>query len=126
VNRARIRLLALALIGLTLTGLLPTHAAPRPPRAEAPVTHELDGVEGDDACGLLSDGEILEASGADSVISRTPGPLAVGTAGCHWQLDIPNSFDIPGDLWLDVQPSGFRAMFDLMNSGGEDYLSFVV
>jgi hypothetical protein len=110
-------LFAVVLAGLLVATALPVVASRRPSTEPRATVNHLEGVEGSDACGLLSDNEILRASGADSVSNRTPGPLGIGSAGCYWQLESTAWPYGPGELWVDVQPSGGRAMFDLMAQG---------
>jgi hypothetical protein len=84
----------------------PGGSAPRAASAELPE------VTGDDACVLLSDEEVLLATGATSVLSRTPGSQAMQPAGCTWQLEPAEPGSDAWTLNLGVALEGGRQPFD--------------
>ena len=108
------RLLVLGLALVLVAAAQPMSAGPRTPLPRRiAVLDQLAGVEGDDACGLLSDEEILAATGAASVVSRQPGPQSVMPAGCYWQLESPNMDTYgPWELYLGIQGQGGRQRFE--------------
>lgn len=114
------RLLSLGLAAILVVGAQPLLAAPRITVQRGAALHEqpsgaegVPGVEGDDACGLLSDEEILAATGAASIVSRQPGPQSLMPAGCYWQLESPNMDTYgPWELYLGVQAQGGRQRFE--------------
>lgn len=108
------RVLALALMAIVVVAAQPIAAAPRPSSGRPPSVHQqLTGVVGDDACGLLSDDEILAATGATGVVGRTPGPQSMLSAGCYWQLEGTDT-DLygPWELFLGIQPQGGRQRYE--------------
>lgn len=83
------------------------HRAPGPPSRSA-----AEQVDGSDACGLLSDQEVLRATGAPAVLSRMPGSQSTMSAGCYWQLEAIQAEYGPWELWLGVEPTGGRERFE--------------
>lgn len=119
------RLLALGLAAVLVVGAQPSLAAQRPgvtreadvqaqpSGAPASVAPGVPGVVGDDACGLLSDEEILAATGSTGVLSRTPGSQSLLPAGCYWQLESSDTeLYGPWELYLGVQVEGGRQRFE--------------
>lgn len=110
----RRRPLTLLLAVLLVVSGQPMSASPRPPLpVRATVLDQIEGIDGDDACGLLSDEEILAATGSTAVISRTPGAQTMMPAGCYWQLESANTeLYGPWELYLGVQTEGGRRRFE--------------
>ena len=77
----------------------------------------IPGVEGSDACGMLGDEVLLQATGADrwSVGSRTPTASWMRAATYHLVGADDPSNDIL--VMLGVNPTGGRAFFDLAAEG---------
>ncbi|MFN8623759.1 MAG: hypothetical protein U0869_23710, partial [Chloroflexota bacterium] len=125
VRRAAVPLLALLLVlvlGGTALGV-PRGAATRnvpgvraallqDPSA-APGAGAIPGLDGSDACGLLTDDEVLRATGAAAVVSRAPGSQMGLSAGCDLELTPPDdSLGITWSVLLGVQAPGGRAQYD--------------
>lgn len=105
------RWIALVLALLTAVPVGQAAATRRVPEPPTPFVAQ-QAIEGADACGLLSDQEILRATGAPSVLNRTPGSQSMMAAGCYWQLEsIPADYG-PWELWLGVEPTGGRERFE--------------
>ncbi|MEZ4595940.1 MAG: hypothetical protein R3C32_03320 [Chloroflexota bacterium] len=110
----RHRGLALLMVVLLVAAARPVGAVSRPPVSHrVAVQDRVEGVDGDDACGLLSDEEILAATGATGIVSRQPGPQNLAPAGCYWQLE-SRDMDLygPWELYLGVQTEGGRQRFE--------------
>lgn len=111
---SRVRLLVLLLVAVLLASVAPVAAVPGPVRGPVAAVPALaaERVQGDDACGLLTDDEILRATGATGVISASPGSQALMTAGCYWRLDAVDPVYGPWELWVGVEPTGGRTRFE--------------
>lgn len=118
----RHRTVALALVAILIVVGVPAAASrvQAPQLAglrQAPVAYQqpdkIPGIEGSDACGMLGDEVLLQATGADEVVSRIPGTNAFIAASCDFHL--ASADDPTNDLlvMLAVQPTGGRQMFDL-------------
>jgi hypothetical protein len=104
------RWVALALALVLAVPVAQTAAVHRAP--VAPGQSSAQQVDGSDACGLLSDQEILRATGAPAVLSRSPGSQSMMTAGCYWELEAIQAEYGPWELWLGVEPTGGRERFE--------------
>ncbi|MFN8520700.1 MAG: hypothetical protein U0667_15195 [Chloroflexota bacterium] len=84
-------------------------AVARPVLDAAP---DIEGVTAEDACGLLSDQDLLRATGATSVVSRVPGAQEGAPAGCEVVLQPPDGASTPWKVRIGVQPDGGAARLD--------------
>jgi len=77
----------------------------------------IPGIDGSDACGMISDEVLLEATGADQVVSRVPNTNGFMAASCDFHLGVAD--DPSNDLvvMLGVEPTGGRRFFDLSAEG---------
>jgi hypothetical protein len=80
------------------------------PQGATPVATAVPRGGANDACGLLTDAEILEVTG-HPVLNKTPGAQFGGTSGCEWLLD-SGTQGLTWDIALDVQSPGGRAVYD--------------
>ncbi|MEP7378028.1 MAG: VWD domain-containing protein [Chloroflexota bacterium] len=87
-----------------------TEQALGPQAFEPPATPEP--LPGEDACGTLSDEQILVITGL-VVLNRQPGIPSSGTytAGCYWTLET-GGLDNFAEIYLNVQSPGGRAAYD--------------
>lgn len=107
---ARRRVLALLLASVQVLGTIgpaaaTTHPLPssRPSITEAPTDA--------DVCALLTEDEVLRASGATTVLV-TPGPQNVLPNGCRWDLDADDPASSTRSFTLALQSGGGRERFD--------------
>jgi hypothetical protein len=70
-------------------------------------------VVGEDACAVLTDEEIVRATGGDRVTSRTPGPQDFLPAGCAWEVSSEGAMAAITVL-LGVAAEGGRQHYDTM------------
>jgi hypothetical protein len=70
-------------------------------------------VQGDDACALLTDEEILRATEGSTILSRSPGPQDFLPAGCVWEVEVEGALS-SGSVYLGVTTTGGRQHYDTM------------
>jgi hypothetical protein len=70
-------------------------------------------VQGDDACAVLTDDEILRATGGSSIMSRTPGTQDFLPAGCFWEVEDDDGF-LAATVTLGIATQGGRQHYDTM------------
>lgn len=119
--------LALLLILVTaVTALgLPLSAGPQSSRTARPA-QALDVspsaaaaepiIDGDDACALLPDDDVLRITAGKAVVARTPGPQTALDAGCLISVEpFGDSLGTTWDIALGVQPTGGNERYDADN-----------
>ncbi len=113
-RRAFAGFLALVLVAVGLPAAAYRQPGPsRTPVAwqqEAPV---IPGIEGRDACGLLTDDVLLRATGAAMVTSRVPNTNGFMAASCDFNLAIADDPASEITVMVGVEPTGGRRFFDL-------------
>ena len=70
-------------------------------------TDDSSALSDDEVCALLSDQEILSATGVDEVASMQPGPQFMLAAGCAWDLS-PADASAVRSLMIGAQRPGGR------------------
>jgi hypothetical protein len=68
-------------------------------------------LDDEQVCALLSDEEILRATGAEEIASRQAGPQFMLAAGCEWDLSAADG-SVLRTLTIGAQRPGGRARFD--------------
>lgn len=72
---------------------------------------EASAITDDQVCALLSDAEIMAATGVDRIASMQPGPQFLLPAGCSWDLS-PADGSMVRDLLLGVRQPGGRDAYE--------------
>jgi len=73
-----------------------------------------------DACALLTDAEIKDATG-HGVAKKAPGPqMGIFDVGCHWQLDDPNASEITLGA---ISPGGKNYFDTFLAPGAESHIA---
>jgi hypothetical protein len=118
-RRAFALLMAILLVAVGLPVIASREQSVRPTSLAHQQAGPIPGVEGSDACGMLSDEVLLRATGADRVVSRVPDTNGFMAASCDFHLatDSDPSNDLL--LMLAVQPTGGRAFFDALAAEGQ-------
>ncbi len=70
-------------------------------------------VQGDDACAVLTDEEIVRATEGSTILSRSPGPQDFLPAGCAWEVEVEGALS-SGSIYLGVATTGGRQHYDTM------------
>lgn len=111
--------LILAWLVALVAGLTPLAASgvDRPAARRAVAAAQADdqgipGVVGSDACGLLTDDEVLRATGVRAIVERIPGSQPMERASCTWRLTPTDDSTEPWDLVIAIAPYGGRARFE--------------
>ena len=81
-RRAFTLLLAILLVAVGLPVVASRDQGPMPSSVVWQQGASIPGIEGSDACGMLSDEVLLQATGADQVVSRVPDTNGFMDASC--------------------------------------------
>lgn len=106
-------------LGLPLPGGRPPTRTDRPAQAlaaspSAAATAPI--IDGDDACALLPDDDVLRITAGKAVVARTPGPQSALDAGCFISVEpFGDSLGTTWDIALGVQPTGGNERYDADN-----------
>ncbi|MET0773104.1 MAG: hypothetical protein ABWZ82_08480, partial [Candidatus Limnocylindrales bacterium] len=116
-SRAFVLLLGLLLIVVGLPVAASRDQALRPTRVAHQQAGPIPGIDGGDACGMLSDEVLLQATGAAEVVSRVPDTNGFMAASCDFHLAAADDPSNDLLLMLAVQPTGGRSFFDALAEG---------